>query len=279
MDGSELVFLKVGIGDKSFIAKLEIGEERELEDAVAKKCDKKKTRKIKLMRGGRRVQAKKWQDLKLSGMVEVHDGLAKLSGMAEVHGGLAELSGVAAVHDGLAEFNGMAEVQGGLAELAEWWRCTVVWQTLAKWWRCMVVWQTSAECGMAEVHGGLAKFTEWQRCKERERGAESSLREKGEVLGRMGRSSVAEGGKMRAKRKRGRREGEGKRSRGRSKERWSRFKQGKEFRSRARHLTMHFSATERRCPHIEPRHNHLIRLKHHCRVLEGPFRSFFLSSR
>jgi hypothetical protein len=86
MDGFDLVFLKVGTGDKSPIAKLtvvtarstrrchgcvlrerkilEIGEERELEDAAAKECDKKKTRKIKPMRGGRRVQAKKWQDLK-----------------------------------------------------------------------------------------------------------------------------------------------------------------------------------------------------------------------
>jgi hypothetical protein len=35
-----------------------------LEDATAKECDKKKTKKIKPMRGGRRVQAKKWQDLK-----------------------------------------------------------------------------------------------------------------------------------------------------------------------------------------------------------------------
>jgi len=86
MDGSDLVFLEVGIGDKSPIAKLtvvtarstrrchgcvlrkrkklEICEEKELEDAAAKECDKKKTRKIKLMRGGRRVQVKKWQDLK-----------------------------------------------------------------------------------------------------------------------------------------------------------------------------------------------------------------------
>jgi hypothetical protein len=122
MDGSELVFLEVSTGDKSPIAKLtvvttrstrrchgcvlrerkklQIGEERELEDATAKECGKKKTRKIKLMRGGKRVQAKKWQDLKLSGMVEVHDGLAKVSGMAEVHGGLAELSGMAEVHGG-----------------------------------------------------------------------------------------------------------------------------------------------------------------------------------
>jgi hypothetical protein len=86
MDGFDLVFLEVGTGDKSPIAKLtvvtacstqrchgcvlrertklEIGEERELEDAIAKECDKKKTRKIKSMRGGRKVQTKKWQDLK-----------------------------------------------------------------------------------------------------------------------------------------------------------------------------------------------------------------------
>jgi hypothetical protein len=44
--------------------KLEISEGKELEDAAAKECDKKKTRKIKSMRGGRRVQAKEWQDLK-----------------------------------------------------------------------------------------------------------------------------------------------------------------------------------------------------------------------
>lgn len=35
------------------------------------------------------------------------------------------------------------------------------------------------------------------------RGAESSSKEKGQVLGRMGRPSVAKGRKMRAKRKRG----------------------------------------------------------------------------
>jgi hypothetical protein len=86
MDGYDLVFLEVGTGDKSPIAKLivvtarstqrchgcvlrerkklEIGEERELEDAAAKECVKKKTKKIKPMRGGRKVQAKKWQDLK-----------------------------------------------------------------------------------------------------------------------------------------------------------------------------------------------------------------------
>jgi len=187
-DGSELVFLEVSTGDKSPIAKLtvviarstrrchgyvlrerkklEIGEERKLEDAVAKECDKKKTRKIKPMRGGKKVQAKKSQDLKLSRMVEVHNGLAELTGMAEVHGGMAELSGMAKVHDGLAELSGMvevhgglaelngmaevhdglvelsgmAEVHGGMAELAEWRRCTVVWQTLAEWRRCTVVW-------------------------------------------------------------------------------------------------------------------------------------------
>jgi hypothetical protein len=82
MDGSDLAFLEVGTEDKSPIAKLtvvtahstqrchgcvlqekkklEIGEERELEDAIAKECDKKKTKKIKSMRGGRKVQAKKW---------------------------------------------------------------------------------------------------------------------------------------------------------------------------------------------------------------------------
>jgi hypothetical protein len=38
---------------------------------------------------------------------------------------------------------------------------------------------------------------------QKERGAELSLREKGQVLGCMGRPSVAEGGKMQAKRKRG----------------------------------------------------------------------------
>jgi hypothetical protein len=86
MDGSNVMFLEVGTRDKSPIAKLtviiacftrrchgyvfrerkklEIGEGRELEDAAAKECDKKKTKKIKPMRGGRRVQAKKWQDLK-----------------------------------------------------------------------------------------------------------------------------------------------------------------------------------------------------------------------
>ncbi len=86
MDGSDLVFLKVDIGDKSPIAeltivsthctwrchgcvfremkKLEIGEGRQLEDVTAKECDKKKTKRIKLMRGGRGVQAKEWQDLK-----------------------------------------------------------------------------------------------------------------------------------------------------------------------------------------------------------------------
>jgi hypothetical protein len=65
MDGSDIVFLEVSAGDKSSIAKLtvvtttwsirrchgcvfrekkklEIGEGRELEDAVAKECDKKK---------------------------------------------------------------------------------------------------------------------------------------------------------------------------------------------------------------------------------------------
>jgi len=146
MDGSELVFLKVGIRDKSPIANLEICEERELEDAVAKECDKKKTRKIKLMKGGRRVQVKKWQDLKLSRMLEVHDGLAKLSGMAEVHDGLAELSGVAEVHDGLAEFNGMAEVHGGVAELAE-------WQSSTEWQKCTVVWQSSRNGGGARWFG------------------------------------------------------------------------------------------------------------------------------
>ncbi len=154
MDGSDLVFLEVGTGDKSPIAKLtvvvtarstrschgcvlrerkklEIGEKRELEDAAAKECDKKKTRKIKPMRGGRRVQAKKWQDLKFNGMAEVHDGLAELSRMAEVHGGLAELNGMAEVRGGLAELNGMAEVHDGLAKFNE----------------------------MAEVHGGLAELS------------------------------------------------------------------------------------------------------------------------
>jgi hypothetical protein len=55
------------------------------------------------MRGGRRVQAKKWQDLKLSEMVEVHGGLAEFNGMAEVHGGLAEFSGMAERHGGLVK--------------------------------------------------------------------------------------------------------------------------------------------------------------------------------
>jgi hypothetical protein len=86
MDGSDLVFLEVGTGDKSFTTelivvtprsiwrchgcvfrerkKLEIGEGRQLEDAAAKECDKKKTKRIKLMRGGRGVQAEEWQDLK-----------------------------------------------------------------------------------------------------------------------------------------------------------------------------------------------------------------------
>jgi hypothetical protein len=86
MDGSDLVFLKVGTEDKSPIVelivvtarstrrchgcvfrerkKLKIGEGRELEDVAIKECDKKKTRKIKSMRGGRRVQAKEWQNLK-----------------------------------------------------------------------------------------------------------------------------------------------------------------------------------------------------------------------
>ncbi|CAM6063963.1 unnamed protein product [Sphagnum tenellum] len=186
-------------------------------------------------------------------MAEVHDGLADLSGMAEVHGSLANLNGMAEVHGGLADLSGMAEVHDGLANLSG----TSMHDGLADLG------------GMAEMHGGLAEFTEWRRCKER--GVELSSREKGQVLDRMGHSNVAEGGKMLAQRKRGRREGEGKHSRGRSKERWSRFKQGKEFKSRARHLTMHFSVAERRRPHIKPRHNHLIRLKHHYRVLEGPF--------
>jgi len=86
MDGSDLVFLEVGTWDKSAIVeltvvttrftwrchgcvfrkrkKLEIGEGRELEDAAAKKCEKKKTRRVTLMRGGRGGQAKEWQDLK-----------------------------------------------------------------------------------------------------------------------------------------------------------------------------------------------------------------------
>jgi hypothetical protein len=86
MDGSDLVFLEVGTKDKSPIAeltvvtacsirrchgcvfrerkKLEIGEGRQLEDAVAKECEKKKTMRIKLMRGGRGVQVEEWQDLK-----------------------------------------------------------------------------------------------------------------------------------------------------------------------------------------------------------------------
>jgi hypothetical protein len=86
MDGFDLVFLEVGTGDKSPIVeltiitahstrrchgcvfrkrkKLEIGEGRELEDATAKERDKKKTRKIKPMRGGKKVQVKEWQDLK-----------------------------------------------------------------------------------------------------------------------------------------------------------------------------------------------------------------------
>jgi hypothetical protein len=80
MDGSDLVFLEVGIGDKSPITELtvitsrstrrcpgcvfqerkkfKIGEGRQLEDVATKKCDKKKIGLIKLMRGGRRVQAK-----------------------------------------------------------------------------------------------------------------------------------------------------------------------------------------------------------------------------
>jgi hypothetical protein len=86
MDGCNLVFFEVGTEDKSPIAELtiittrftqrchgcvfrerkkfEIGERRQLEDVAAKKCDKKKTRRIKLMRDGRRVQAKEWQDFK-----------------------------------------------------------------------------------------------------------------------------------------------------------------------------------------------------------------------
>jgi len=77
MDGSNLVFLEVGTEDKSPIVKLtiittcstrrchgyvfrerkklEIGERRQLEDVVTKECEKKKTTRIKLMRGGRRV--------------------------------------------------------------------------------------------------------------------------------------------------------------------------------------------------------------------------------
>jgi len=35
-----------------------------LEDATIKECDKKKTRRIKLMKGGKGVQVEKWQDLK-----------------------------------------------------------------------------------------------------------------------------------------------------------------------------------------------------------------------
>jgi hypothetical protein len=82
MDGSDLVFFEAGTRDKSLIAeftvitvcstrrchgcvflkrkKLETGERRELEDVAIKECDKKKTRKIKPMRGGRRVQMKEW---------------------------------------------------------------------------------------------------------------------------------------------------------------------------------------------------------------------------
>jgi hypothetical protein len=65
MDGSDLVFLEVGTGDKNPIAKLTVitarstrrchgcvlrerkkfGEERELEDAATKECDKKKPRR------------------------------------------------------------------------------------------------------------------------------------------------------------------------------------------------------------------------------------------
>jgi hypothetical protein len=86
MDGSDLVLLEVGTGDKSPVVKLtvittcftqrchgrvfrerkklEIGEGRQLEDAAAKECDKKKTRRIKLVRGGREVQTEEWQDVK-----------------------------------------------------------------------------------------------------------------------------------------------------------------------------------------------------------------------
>jgi len=86
MDGYDLVFLEVGTRGKSFIVeftiviacstqrchgyvfrerkKLEMGEGRQLEDVVAKECEKKKTKRIKLMRGGRGVQAEEWQDLK-----------------------------------------------------------------------------------------------------------------------------------------------------------------------------------------------------------------------
>jgi hypothetical protein len=100
MDGSELVFLEVDTRDKSPITKLtvvtarstrrchgcvlrerkklEIGEERELEDAAAKECDKKKTRKIKPMRGGRRVQAKKMAGLQ----AQWNGGGARWSGRA-----------------------------------------------------------------------------------------------------------------------------------------------------------------------------------------------------
>jgi hypothetical protein len=71
MDGSDLVFLEVGIGDKSFIVeltvviarstrrchgyvfrerkKLELGEGRQLENATTKKCEKKKTNRINIL--------------------------------------------------------------------------------------------------------------------------------------------------------------------------------------------------------------------------------------
>jgi hypothetical protein len=86
MNGSNLVFLEASTGNKSPIAeltvviarstrkchgyvfrerkRLEIGEGMQLEDVAAKECDKKKTKRIKLMRGGRGVQAEEWHDLK-----------------------------------------------------------------------------------------------------------------------------------------------------------------------------------------------------------------------
>jgi hypothetical protein len=105
---------------------------------------------------------KKWQDFKLNGMVEVHDGLAELSGMTEMHD-FTELNRMAEVHGGLVDLSGNS-VHSGLVDL----NGTSVHHTSAKP-QCTVgggaQWSSrprqNGDGGAlwAKVHGGLANLS------------------------------------------------------------------------------------------------------------------------
>jgi len=93
--------------------KFEIGEGRQLEDAIAKECEKKKNQEDKIVEGWKRGVSRR-----MAGP-QVHGRLVELGGRGRQHRHLANLRGrLEARRERRQPHGRLAEVHGGLANLS-----------------------------------------------------------------------------------------------------------------------------------------------------------------